>query len=65
MAELVRTRCEGSSSEEEKILAELSALLRKQVTAVRAEVRRNLDETSAILAELRARRKTASAERRA
>jgi hypothetical protein len=65
VAELVRTRCEGSSTEEEKILAELTALLRKHVTAARAEVRRNLDQTSAVLAELRARRKTASAEGRA
>jgi hypothetical protein len=65
VAELVRTRCEQRVSDEETALAELTALLRKEVTATRAAVRRDLDETHAILSELRARRKTDSAERRA
>jgi chromosome condensin MukBEF complex kleisin-like MukF subunit len=65
VGELVRSRCEQRVSDEETVLAELTALLRKEVTATRAAVRRNLDETSAILNELKARRKTDSAEHRA
>jgi hypothetical protein len=65
VAELVRSRCEQRGSEEETALAEMTALLRKEVTATRATVRRNLDETRAILSELRASRKTDSAEQRA
>ena len=61
VGELVRIRCE-QRSEEEIVLAELTALLCKEVTATRATVRRNLDETRAILSELRASRKTNSAE---
>jgi len=58
VGELVRTRCEQRASEEEAALAELTALLRKEVAATRVAVRRNLDETRAILDELRSRRKT-------
>jgi hypothetical protein len=65
VGELVRTRCEQRVGDEEAALAKLTALLRKEVTATRAEVRRNLDETRAILSDLRARRKTDSAEDRA
>jgi len=57
VGELVRTRCEQRMSDEEAALAELTALLRKEVVATRATVRRNLDETRTILSELRARRK--------
>jgi hypothetical protein len=64
VGELVRARCEQRVGEEEAVLAELTALLRKEVTATRAAVRRNLDETRAILSDLRARRKTDSAEGR-
>jgi len=62
VGELVRTRCEQRVGDEEAALAEFTALLRKEVTATRAAVRRNLDETRAILSDLRARRKTDSAE---
>jgi hypothetical protein len=62
VGELVRTRCEQRVGDEEAALAELAALLRKEVTATRATVRRNLDETRAILSDLRARRKTHTAE---
>lgn len=62
VGELVRTRCEQRVGDEEAALAEMTALLRKEVTATRAAVRRNLDETRAILRDLRARRKTDSAE---
>jgi hypothetical protein len=50
VGELVRARCEQRVGEEEAVLAELTALLRKEVTA--------------ILSDLRARRKTDSAEGR-
>lgn len=58
VAELVRRRCEQRVGNEESALAELTALLRKEVVAARASVRRNLDETQTILSELRARKKT-------
>ena len=57
VGELVRTRCEQRMGDEEAAIAELTALLRKEVVAARASVRRNLDETRAILTDLRARRK--------
>jgi hypothetical protein len=60
--ELVSARCEQRVGDEEAALADLTALLRKEVTATRAEVRHNLDETRAILSDLRARRKTDLAE---
>jgi hypothetical protein len=65
VGELVRTRCEQRAGEEEAVLAELTARLRKEVAATRTAVRRNLDEAQAILSTLRARRKTGSAEERA
>jgi hypothetical protein len=58
VGELVRTRCEQRVGDEETALAELTALLRKEVTATRVAVRRNLDETRAILNDLRSRRKS-------
>jgi hypothetical protein len=58
VGELVRARCEQRVGEEEAVLMELTALLRKEVTATRLEVRRNLDETRAILSDLRGLRKT-------
>jgi hypothetical protein len=57
VGELVRTRCEQRVGDEEAALAELTALLRKEVIATRVAVRRNLDETNAILRDLRAGRK--------
>jgi hypothetical protein len=57
VAELVRRRCEQRAGNEEEALAAMTALLRKEVVATRASVRRNLDETHVILSELRARRK--------
>jgi hypothetical protein len=65
VGELVRTRCEQRVGDEEAALADLTALLRKEVNATRTAVRRNLDETRAILSDLRARRKTDSAGGRA
>jgi hypothetical protein len=57
VGELVRTRCEQRVGDEEAALAELTALLRKEVISTRAAVRRNLDETDAILRDLRERRR--------
>lgn len=56
VGELVRTRCEQRMGDEEATLAALTVLLRKEVSATRAAVRRNLDETRMILNELRAAR---------
>lgn len=42
--------------DEEAALADLTILLRKEVAATRAAVRRNLDEAEAILRDLRERR---------
>jgi hypothetical protein len=64
VGELVRTRCEQRVSEEESALADMTALLRKEVASTRATVRRNLDEAEAILNDLRARRKSELAEDR-
>jgi hypothetical protein len=64
VGELVRSRCEQRVGNEEVALAELTALLRKEVTATRAAVRRNLDETRAILSDLRARRSQPAEHRR-
>ena len=61
VAELVRRRCEQRVGNEESALVELTTLLRKEVVAARASVRRNLDETQTILSELRAGRKKAPA----
>jgi hypothetical protein len=60
VGELVRTRCAQRVDDEGAALAQLTGLLRKEVTATRAVVRRNLDETRAILSDLRARRKVDS-----
>ena len=60
MGELVRSRCEQRVGDEEAALAQLTALLRKEVSSARATVRRNLDDTQAILNDLRARRKSGS-----
>lgn len=47
-------------SGEEAVLAELTSLLRKEVRATRLAVRLNLNQTGAILNDLRGRRKTDS-----
>jgi len=56
VGELVRTRCEGNSSEEEKALVELTAQLRKEVRRARASIRSGLAEVDSVLKELRANR---------
>lgn len=56
VAELVRTRCERRPTEEEAILAGLTAELNKAVGEAKKELRSGLDEAQAVLAELRANR---------
>ena len=56
VAELVRSRCEGNTSEEEKTLAELTAQLRKEVRLARMSLRSSLAGAEALIAELRANR---------
>ncbi|MGB8580498.1 MAG: hypothetical protein WCD47_06730 [Candidatus Sulfotelmatobacter sp.] len=64
MAELVRTRCEGSSNEEEQLVAELAAQLSKEVRRAQSSLRSSLAEANAMLDELRAHReRRRSAER--
>jgi len=57
VGELVRTRCEQRVGDEEAVLAELTALLHKEVKATRRVLRQNLAETRVILDDMRARRK--------
>jgi hypothetical protein len=56
MAELVRTRCERKSDEEEQALVELTVQLRKEVRRARASLRSGLAEATSVLEELRVRR---------
>jgi hypothetical protein len=56
VAELVRTRCEGSSSEDEQVVAELASQLRKEVRRAQSSLRNSLAEANAMLEELRAQR---------
>ena len=79
VAELVRTRCEGAPSaaasrdaaasnrrsrEEEQVVAELAAQLRKEVRKAQSSLRSSLAEANAMLEELRTQReRRKSAER--
>ena len=56
VAELVRTRCERRPSEEEAVLAGLTAELHQAVAEAKKALRSGLDEAQAVLDELRARR---------
>jgi hypothetical protein len=56
VAELVRTRCEGSTSEEEKAVAELAGQLRKEVRRARLSLRSSLADAEALVTELKANR---------
>lgn len=58
VAELVRTRCEGGTSEEDKAVAELAAHLRKEVRRAQSSLRASLTHAEALIAELRAKRKS-------
>ena len=61
VAELVRTRCEGRPSDEDAVLASLTAELHKAVADAKRSLKGGLDEARAVLAELRAGRSGASA----
>jgi hypothetical protein len=64
VAELVRRRCEGASAEEEQLIAELAAQLRKEVRQAQLSLRSSLAEANAMLEELRTQReRRRSAER--
>jgi hypothetical protein len=56
VAELVRSRCEGSSNEEERAVAELAAQLRKEVHRAQSSLRSSLADTEALLKELKKNR---------
>ncbi len=56
VAELVRTRCERRPSEEETVVAGLTAELHKAVGEAKKALRSGLDDAQAVLAELRAKR---------
>lgn len=56
VGELVRRRCEGASPEEEEVVAELAAQLRKEVRKAQLSLRGSLAEAEALIAELRANR---------
>jgi hypothetical protein len=56
VAELVRTRCERRPSEEEAVLAGLTAELHQAVGEAKKALRSGLDEAQAVLDELRAKR---------
>jgi hypothetical protein len=61
VAELVRTRCEGSTPEEEKAIAELAGQLRKEVRRAQSSLRGSLGRAEALIAELRAKRESRKA----
>jgi hypothetical protein len=61
VAELVRTRCEGRPSEEDAVLASLTAELHRAVADAKRSLKGGLDEARAVLADLRAGRPGAAA----
>lgn len=56
VGELVRTRCEGASREEEEAVAELAAQLRKEVRKAQLSLRSSLADAEALIAELKSKR---------
>lgn len=56
VGELVRRRCEGTSGEEERAVAELAAQLRREVRRAQSSLRSSLADAEALLKELRANR---------
>lgn len=56
VAELVRTRCQGSANEEERVVAELAAQLGKDVRRAQSSLRSSLVGAEALLKELRKNR---------
>jgi hypothetical protein len=59
VAELVRTRCEGSSNnEEERAVAELAAQLGKEVRKAQVSLRSSVADAEALLKELRKARES-------
>ncbi len=60
--ELVRSRCEGTSAEEELVVAELAAQLRKEMRRAQLCLRNSLAEANAMLEQLRLERERRSQE---
>jgi arsenate reductase-like glutaredoxin family protein len=58
VAELVRTRCQGWASEEEKAVADMAAQLRKEVRRAQSSLRSSLARAEALVSELRAKRES-------
>ncbi len=56
VAELVRTRCERRSADDESLLAEMTKELRHAVGHAKASLKSGLDEADAVLAEPRSKR---------
>jgi hypothetical protein len=56
VGELVRSRCERRPTDEERIIAEMAAQLRKEVRKAQASLKAGLTEADAVLQELRSRR---------
>jgi hypothetical protein len=56
VAELVRERCERKPSQEEAVVAELTAKLREGLAEAHSSLRAGLREVHSALAELRSRR---------
>ena len=55
VAELVRSRCEGRQGADQAMLATLMSELRGAVKQAKATLKRGLDETNAVMADLRAK----------
>jgi hypothetical protein len=60
VAELVRVRCERKPSQDELLLGELSARLRKAAKEAKIALKEGIEEANTVLAELRSKRKQKS-----
>jgi hypothetical protein len=60
VAELVRVRCERKPSQDELLLSELSARLRKAAKEAKIALKEGIEEANTVLAELRSKRKQKS-----
>jgi hypothetical protein len=65
VAELVRTRCEGSPSGDEATVAKLAVLLRQEVKKAQASLSSGLAEANSVLKELRMERERRRSAQRA
>ena len=56
VAELIRVRCERKHSNDEAVLAQLTAELRKALSEARSSLRDGLKEADSVLTQLRSKR---------